>query len=460
MKKILLLIAALFILTGINSLNAQVVLAKGATWKYLDDGSDQGTAWYDAGFDDSGWESGTALLGYGGIKDADVVDTISYGGDKENKFTTTYFRTTFDYTPTGNEIGYVINVLIDDGAVFYFNGVEAARWNMPLESLDYTTFSVGWGNEYWGEFLLLDKSHIVSGTNKLAVEVHQGSLSSSDMGIDMEIVVDPGDLFPANKYFIMDAVDDGEEDIDDGNNALGSSDLDMGVDGSDTVITGLRFSNILVNPGETVSSASIQFTSDGSSDGVVNLKIEGEKIADSPFFTEADSNFAYRTATTANVSWSPPDWAADTAGAEQKTPDLATIVQEINDLPGWASGNHMTFFISLVDGTAKRPAFSKTAQNDSGTSAVLEILTAGTSIRAIGENLISIYPNPANNVFYINNPSSEKFSYNVRSITGQLIKHVNQVSGSRAMVEMTVSGVYIVEVTCADKVYTQKVIIK
>jgi hypothetical protein len=462
MKNFLLLITALFILAGINSLNAQVVLAKGATWKYLDDGSDQGTAWYDAGFDDSGWDSGTALLGYGDIKGDPIVDTLSYGPDGENKYTTTYFRTTFDYTPTGSEIGYVINLLIDDGAVFYFNGVEAARWNMPRDSLNYTTFSVGYGNEYWGEFLLLDKSHIVSGTNTLAVELHQGDAGSSDLGFDMELVVDPGDLFPDNKYFIMDAVDDGEEEVANGAVDLGSSDLELATDGGDAQIIGMRFSNILVDPGETVSSASIQFTSDGSSSDTVSLKIEGEKIADSPFFTETDSNFSSRTRTTANVSWSPPDWAADTAGAEQKTPDLATIVQEIIDLPGWASGNHMTFFISLIDGAAKRPAFTKTAQNDSGTSAVLEILTGSTAIRVVGEreNLISVYPNPAEDYFYIDNPTSEIFSYRVRNITGQLLRQGDHISGNRATIHLDQSGLYIVEVRFADKVYTQKVIMR
>ena len=65
MKKQLLFITALLILAGITSLNAQV-LPKGSTWKYLDDGSDQGTAWMTVDFDDSGWASGPALLGYGG----------------------------------------------------------------------------------------------------------------------------------------------------------------------------------------------------------------------------------------------------------------------------------------------------------------------------------------------------------------------------------------------------------
>ena len=33
-------------------------IAQGALWKYLDDGSDQGSAWNEKGFDDSGWNSG------------------------------------------------------------------------------------------------------------------------------------------------------------------------------------------------------------------------------------------------------------------------------------------------------------------------------------------------------------------------------------------------------------------
>jgi hypothetical protein len=37
----------------------------GSVWKYLDNGSDQGTAWRAASFNDSTWRSGPAQLGYG-----------------------------------------------------------------------------------------------------------------------------------------------------------------------------------------------------------------------------------------------------------------------------------------------------------------------------------------------------------------------------------------------------------
>lgn len=73
---------------------------------------------------------------------------------------------------------------------------------------------------------------------------------------------------------------------------------------------------------------------------------------------------------------------------------------------------------------------------------------------------MQIYPNPAGDVFYINNPTADKFSYRVRSITGQLLMQHDQISGNRAAVHLSQSGIYIVEIICADKVYTQKVIIK
>ena len=43
----------------------ETLVEAGSIWNYVDDGSDQGTAWYGIGFDDSGWVSGPAELGYG-----------------------------------------------------------------------------------------------------------------------------------------------------------------------------------------------------------------------------------------------------------------------------------------------------------------------------------------------------------------------------------------------------------
>ena len=39
------------------------IIEDGSLWKYLDDGSDQGSAWIAIGFDDDSWESGYSELG-------------------------------------------------------------------------------------------------------------------------------------------------------------------------------------------------------------------------------------------------------------------------------------------------------------------------------------------------------------------------------------------------------------
>ena len=38
------------------------IIPQGSDWKYLDNGSDQGTAWRELGFDDGQWARGAAEL--------------------------------------------------------------------------------------------------------------------------------------------------------------------------------------------------------------------------------------------------------------------------------------------------------------------------------------------------------------------------------------------------------------
>ena len=94
------------------------VVSTGATWKYLDDGSDQGTAWRGTGFDDNSWDSGPAQLGYGDGDEATVVN----GGPVGNRFITTYFRHTFNVTDPSSIAGLELRILRDDGAVVHLNG--------------------------------------------------------------------------------------------------------------------------------------------------------------------------------------------------------------------------------------------------------------------------------------------------------------------------------------------------
>src|SRR5437879_13601193 len=109
--------------------------SKGSVWKYLDDGSDQGTGWTSLAFDDSAWQSGPAPLGYGVANDGPQQElpatTVAYGPNANNKYATTYFRRAFSVSNPASVSALNVSVQRDDGAVVYLNGVEVFRSNLP-----------------------------------------------------------------------------------------------------------------------------------------------------------------------------------------------------------------------------------------------------------------------------------------------------------------------------------------
>ena len=171
------------------------VLPRNSDWKYLDDGSNQGTAWRESDFDDSAWASGPAELGYG---DGPEATTVGFGGDPSQKFITTYFRTTFDVTNANSVNGLILRLRRDDGGVVYINGSEVWRENMPLGTINFLTpaaSGVSGGGET--DFFIktdVDPAVLVEGENVVAVEIHQSSQGSSDISFDFELdVVQPTD---------------------------------------------------------------------------------------------------------------------------------------------------------------------------------------------------------------------------------------------------------------------------
>ncbi len=163
------------------------LVAKGSSWKYLDDGTDQSTAWQETGFDDSAWQTGAAQLGYG---DGDETTVVGYGPDSSNKYITTYFRKHFNLQRPQDYEKLECQLLRDDGAVIYLNGTEVVRDNMPGGVIDYQTRAHGAGNTE-GTFLTheLPLTALVEGDNVIAVEVHQATPGSSDLSFDLGLAI-------------------------------------------------------------------------------------------------------------------------------------------------------------------------------------------------------------------------------------------------------------------------------
>ncbi len=111
---------------------------------------------------------------------------------------TYYFRGYFNFQGETNGAALLLRSMVDDGAVFYLNGVELLRLRMaasPTTILAATLANAG-GSQAWEPGFdaaprLLPLTGLKRGTNVLAVEVHQNSTTSTDItfGTTLEATV-------------------------------------------------------------------------------------------------------------------------------------------------------------------------------------------------------------------------------------------------------------------------------
>ncbi len=166
----------------------------GSVWKYHDEGVDLGTVWRATNYNDSGWSSGAAQLGYG---DGDEQTIVSFGSDPDNKHITTYFRHTFLNPFTNAPLYLVARMIRDDGAIAYLNGAEVYRsQNMPDGVVTFDSLAQGFwesaevtgANESTFFAQSVPVAPLRPGLNVLAVEVHQYSTNSDDLSFEFELV--------------------------------------------------------------------------------------------------------------------------------------------------------------------------------------------------------------------------------------------------------------------------------
>jgi acid phosphatase type 7 len=190
MKKFILFAALCIAFLSANIFAQTTLVGRGSSWKYLDNGSNQGTGWIAPAFDDTTWAAGNAQLGYG---DGDEATVVGYGGNASNKFVTTYFRKSFNVANPADFVSLTLNILRDDGAVVYLNGTEIYRNNMPAGAVGYQTLApvAISGAEETTTFLQangISPNLLVAGGNVLAVEIHQSGVTSTDISFDFDLI--------------------------------------------------------------------------------------------------------------------------------------------------------------------------------------------------------------------------------------------------------------------------------
>src|SRR5207247_300260 len=112
---------------------------------------------------------------------------------------TTCFRTAFRFPDDPASTLLKLHPLVDDGAVFYLNGVEVLRVNLPDGAITFsTTASVKATNNAWSGLYPVPATSLALGANVLAVEVHQSLTGTNDLLFGAELLAAPA---PASLSF-------------------------------------------------------------------------------------------------------------------------------------------------------------------------------------------------------------------------------------------------------------------
>lgn len=170
--------------------------------------------------------------------------------------------------------------------------------------------------------------------------------------------------------------DDAEQTVSNGAVTLNGTSFDIVQQATNVQTLGLRFQSLNIPAGAVITSAKIQFTTNTvTTNNTVNAVIQGQAADNAGTFTTTANNISSRTKTTSAVNWNAiPGWGTSgTTGANQQTPDLTAVVQEIVSRGGWASGNSMAFI--LTDNASTSGASRSAFAFESGTAAQRPTLT-------------------------------------------------------------------------------------
>ncbi|MCD4843342.1 MAG: hypothetical protein K8R25_02535, partial [Methanosarcinales archaeon] len=228
----------------------------------------------------------------------------------------------------------------------------------------FTDFNTDTGTGIWSTGFTDPGTYFID----FGVSDGQGSTDNYTMTITVNVITSETCTITSR---VSQGSDDAEEHVHNGYIDLGSSDLELVLD-QYTQTIGLRFQNIQVPNGATITNAYVEFETDETGSTSTDLTFYGEDVDNSVTFIPGYSyNVSRRTKTSASVTWlNVPAW--DTINEKHQTPDISPIIQEIVNRNNWASGNALSI---IVTGSGRRTAESYNGEPDNAPLLVVEYRT-------------------------------------------------------------------------------------
>jgi photosystem II stability/assembly factor-like uncharacterized protein len=263
------------------------------------------------------------------------------------------------------------DAIVDEGMTVYvdydFTDADSDTPTFGCNRTDlFTDFNTDTGSGTWSTGITDAGTYSVD----FGVSDGQGSSDNYTMIITVNVTTSETCIITSR---ISQGSDDAEEHVHNGYIDYVSSDLELVFDRYTQTI-GLRFQNIQVPDGATITNAYVEFETDETGSTSTDLTFYGEDVDNSVTFIPGYSyNVSRRTKTSASVTWlNVPAW--DTVDEKHQTPDISPIIQEIVNRNNWVSGNALSI---IVTGSGRRTAESYNKEPDNAPFLVVEYRTDG-----------------------------------------------------------------------------------
>ena len=301
----------------------------------------------------SGWSSGNSLAII--VRGSGERTAEAFDGDKAGaptlyvEYTSSSEQPTVQTPPTVSIKSPAGDSTFDEGDAITFNGAandaEDGTMTSSLAWRSNVNGSIGKGGSFTTASLL-PGVHTITAT-----VTDSDGLKASDQ---IKLTVKSAPTIEVIKKRIAASADDAEE-AESGSVVLNSTDIELVADrsrGNQTV--GLRFRGITIPRNATIRHAHLQFKVDEVNTEGTALTIRGQATDNAPAFSTSRGGISARPVTKAAISWKPASWTTiGKMGADQRTPGIASIIQEIVNRSGWSSGNSL---VIIVRGSGERTA--------------------------------------------------------------------------------------------------------
>ena len=155
--------------------------------------------WKHPDFNVNTWEGGSEPSGLSGLLagitassiNGHSASTIINIGPSTGRYPTLYFRKEIEVTGAASVTQLSFSLIRDDGAVVYLNGREIFRDNLGNGTISYSDFAQANASPEGTPITHVHNTvpgDLVEGTNIIAIEIHNSSGTSGDLGVDVALI--------------------------------------------------------------------------------------------------------------------------------------------------------------------------------------------------------------------------------------------------------------------------------